>query len=105
MAEFTLFDLEKTIAARAGEKPDVSYTAALCHEGMKKACEKLGEETIETIIAAISEGSDDLTGEAADLLYHLLIVLKLGDVRLDDVMSELQRRTAQTGLEEKAARV
>ncbi len=104
MAEFTLSDLEKIIAARADESPDVSYTATLCQKGVNKACEKLGEEAVETIIAAIAESPEKLTAEAADLLYHLLVVLRLGDVKLDDVMAELQRRTARTGLEEKADR-
>jgi len=104
MTEFSLNDLEQIIARRAGESADVSYTAKLSQKGIKKASEKLGEEAVETIIAACCEGQKELTGEAADLLYHLLVVLRLGKVSLRDVMDELQRRTAQTGLEEKAAR-
>ncbi len=104
MSKFTLNDLEKIIARRASESADVSYTAKLSQKGIKKAAEKLGEEAVETIIAACCEGQKELTAEAADLLYHLLVVLRLGKVSLEDVMEELQRRTAQTGLEEKAAR-
>ena len=104
MTEFTLTDLEKIIAERSGQSPSVSYTARLSAKGIKKAAEKLGEEALETVIAAVSEGSEELTAEAADLLYHLLVVLRLGNVSLDDVMAELQKRTAQSGLEEKASR-
>ncbi len=104
MGDFSLVDLEKIIKARSGESPDVSYTASLCQKGIGKAAEKLGEEAVETIIAAVSQGSDELTAEAADLLYHLLVVLQLGGVTLEDVMDELQRRTAQSGHEEKSNR-
>ena len=104
MAKFSLADLEKIIANRATDDPEHSYTARLSQKGINKAAEKLGEEAIETIIAAVSEGKPQLVSESADLLYHLLVVLRLGDVKLADVMAELQRRTAQTGLEEKASR-
>ena len=104
MTGFTLFDLERIIAKRAGENPDVSYTARLCTKGIAKAAEKLGEEAVETVIAAVSQGTDELTNEAADLLYHLLVVLRLGNVELGDVLHELEQRTRQSGLEEKAAR-
>ncbi len=101
---FNLSDLEKIIAQRANDDPEVSYTAKLSQKGINKAAEKLGEESIETIIAAVSGDQQELTAEAADLLYHLLLVLRLGKVKLDDVLEELERRTARTGLEEKAAR-
>lgn len=104
MSNFTLSDLEKIIKARSGEDPNESYTASLCQKGIQKAAEKLGEEAIETVIAAVSQGPENLTSEAADLLYHLLVVLHVGDVKLDDVMNELQSRTARTGHEEKADR-
>lgn len=104
MSEFTLFDLEKIIHSRSAESADASYTASLCQKGIKKAAEKLGEEAVETVIAAVSQGPDELTGESADLLYHLLVVLRLGGVKLEDVMDELQSRTVLTGLEEKAGR-
>jgi len=104
MSAFTLSDLEKIIESRSNESPDVSYTASLCQKGMNKAAEKLGEEAIETVIAAVSQGPDALTSESADLLYHLLVVLRISGVKLEDVMGELQRRTAQSGHEEKAGR-
>ena len=104
MGKFTLSDLEKIVEARASENPKASYTASLCQKGIQKAAEKFGEEAIETVIAAVSQGPNELTAEAADLLYHLLVVLHIGDVKLDDVMNELQGRTARTGLEEKALR-
>ena len=104
MSKFTLSDLEMIVESRSVESVDASYTASLCQKGIKKAAEKLGEEAIETVIAAVSQGPDELTAESADLLYHLLVVLKLGGVKLEDVMDELQRRTAQSGLEEKAGR-
>lgn len=104
MSSFSLLDLEKIVGARAGESPENSYTASLCQKGIKKAAEKLGEEAIETVIAAVSQGPNELTSEAADLLYHLLVVLHVSDVKLEDVMTELQSRTIRSGLEEKAAR-
>lgn len=104
MSKFTLSDLEKIVGARAGENPEDSYTASLCQKGIQKAAEKLGEEAVETVIAAVSQGPDELTSEAADLLFHLLVVLHVGDVKLDDVMNELRSRTARTGHEEKANR-
>ena len=104
MSEFSLSDLEKIIKARASESPDVSYTASLCQKGIGKAAEKLGEEAVETIIAAVSQTGEELTGEAADLLYHLLVVLHLGGITLEDVIDELHRRTAQSGHEEKSSR-
>ncbi len=104
MGKFTLSDLDKIVKARAGENSKESYTASLCEMGIQKAAEKLGEEAVETIIAAVSQGQIELTAEAADLLYHLLVVLHIGEVKLDDVMNELQNRTARTGHEEKASR-
>lgn len=104
MANFSLTELEDIIAARAGEAAEVSYTASLMQQGINKAAEKLGEEAIETVIAAIAGDKTQLTNEACDLLYHLLVVLRLGNVSLDDIYAELQRRTAQSGLEEKASR-
>lgn len=101
---FTLAELETIVAARARSDDPTSYTAKLAARGLPKAAQKLGEEGVETVIAAISEDDAALTGEAADLLYHLLVVLHLRGVPLASVMDELQRRTAQTGLQEKAAR-
>jgi phosphoribosyl-ATP pyrophosphohydrolase len=101
---FTLSDLEAIIAARAASGDTNSYTAKLIAKGMDKAVQKMGEEAVETIIAAVKNDPQGLIAESADLLYHLLVVLKIADISLDSVLNELQKRTAQTGLEEKAAR-
>jgi phosphoribosyl-ATP pyrophosphohydrolase len=104
MKEFTLADLERTVAARSTASPDESWTARLVEAGQQKAAKKLGEEAVETVIAALSEDHDSLVAETADLLYHLLVVLKIAGVPLSDVMTELGKRTGQSGLQEKAAR-
>ncbi|ORE91594.1 phosphoribosyl-ATP diphosphatase [Aurantimonas sp. 22II-16-19i] len=104
MTNFTLEDLETIVAARAGSTDGSSYTATLARKGAAHTAKKLGEEAVETIIAAVSEDDDRLTSEAADLLYHLLVLLHLKHIPLSAVMAELARRTAQTGLEEKAGR-
>jgi phosphoribosyl-ATP pyrophosphohydrolase len=101
---FTLSDLEAIIAARAASGDTNSYTAKLIAKGMDKAVQKMGEEAVETIIAAVKNDPQGLIAESADLLYHLLVVLKIAGISLDSVLNELQKRTAQTGLEEKAAR-
>lgn len=104
MTSFTLADLERVVAQRAASSDTKSYTASLYAKGIGKASQKLGEEAVETVIAAVSGDTQGVVSESADLLYHLLVVLGLSGVRLDDVLTELERRTAQTGLEEKAAR-
>ncbi|MGI2036040.1 phosphoribosyl-ATP diphosphatase [Rhizobium panacihumi] len=104
MGEFSLSDLEKIVAERALASPDQSWTAKLVAAGQTKAAKKLGEEAIETVIAAVAQDRKDLVGESADLLYHLLVVLKIADIPLQDVLDELQRRTGQSGLQEKASR-
>ena len=101
---FTLKDLARIIADRKGAGADRSYTAKLLAAGPSAAAKKLGEEAVEAAIAAVQGDRDALTREAADVLYHLLVVLEAGGVPLEDVMAELYRRTAQSGLEEKAAR-
>lgn len=101
---FTLSDLESIVARRATSGDKGSYTAKLAAKGVAKTAKKLGEEAVETVIAAISEDDAALVGESADLLYHLMVVLHLRQVPLADVLAELQRRTAETGLEEKAGR-
>jgi phosphoribosyl-ATP pyrophosphohydrolase len=103
-SRFTLDDLAKIVEQRAGADPDVSYTANLFAGGPPKAAKKLGEEAMEAAIAAVMNDRGHLTAEAADVLYHLLVVLRSAGVPLGDVMDELQRRTAQSGLEEKASR-
>lgn len=100
----TLEDLEARIALRAAASPDESYTAKLIARGINKAAQKLGEEATEAVIAAVSNDRAELVKESADLLYHLLVVLRAADVPLAEVMAELDARTAQSGLAEKAAR-
>ena len=104
MTEFTLSDLEKIVARRALASPEESWTAKLYTAGQRKAAKKLGEEAVETVIAAIAGDRDNLIDESADLLYHLLVVLKIADIPLSDVLKVLEKRTAQSGLEEKANR-
>jgi phosphoribosyl-ATP pyrophosphohydrolase len=104
MSDFSLEKLEEIIAGRAASGDEGSYTANLAAAGMAKCAQKLGEEAVEAALAAVQGNRAELTNEAADLLYHLLVVLQVGGVSLDEVKAELQRRTAQTGLEEKAAR-
>jgi phosphoribosyl-ATP pyrophosphohydrolase len=104
MSGFSLADLERIVAARAAASPDESWTAKLFAAGQPRAAKKLGEEAVETVIAAISNDRTELTKESADLLYHLLVVLKIADIPLGEVMEELERRTSQTGLQEKASR-
>lgn len=104
MSRFSLSELERIVAERSAVSPDQSWTARLVAGGQTKAAKKLGEEAVETVIAAIANDRKNLTDEAADLLYHLLVVLKIAGIPLDDVMAELERRTAQSGLQEKASR-
>jgi len=100
----TLERLEATIAARRGANPDSSYVAKLHSSGLAKIAQKLGEEATETVIAALAEDEKALTGEAADLLFHLLVLLGAKGIALDDVLAELDRREGISGITEKAAR-
>ncbi len=104
MARFTLGSLEKIIAERAEVTDGSSYTATLISCGIEKCAQKMGEEAVETVIAASIRDRSELTKEAADLLYHLLVVLKASNIPLKDVMGELDRRTSQSGITEKASR-
>lgn len=104
MSDFTLADLEKIVAARAKASPEESWTAKLIAAGPDRAAKKLGEEAVEAVIAAVQGDRDALIAESADLLYHLLVVLLSRDVALQDVLSQLEARTARSGLAEKAAR-
>lgn len=104
MNSFSLPDLARIVAERAAAAPDVSYTAKLLAHGPAGAAKKLGEEAVEAVIAAIQGDRPALVAETADVLYHLLVLLHGAGVELDEVMAELERRTAQTGLAEKAAR-
>ena len=104
MSDFSLADLEKIVAVRAKAPATESWTAKLVSSGPEKAAKKLGEEAVETVIAAVSRDNESLTAETADLLYHLMVVLNIAGLAVDDVMAELQRRTVRSGLEEKAGR-
>lgn len=104
MAEFSLNELESIVVARGRSGAADSWTAKLFEKGIDKAAQKLGEEAVEAVIAAVKGDRAGLVGESADLLYHLLVVLALSGVPLSDVMAELQARTGQSGLAEKAAR-
>lgn len=100
----TLDDLARRIAARAAADPEESWTAKLLAKGPEKCAEKFGEEAVEAIIEAVRGDRARLTAEAADVLYHLLVMLQSRGVALDDVMAELDRRQAMSGLAEKASR-
>lgn len=96
--------LAATIATRKGADPETSWTAKLLAKGPEKCAEKFGEEAIEAIIEAVKGDKARLTSEAADVLYHLLVMLAARDVTLADVLAELDRREGTSGLAEKAAR-
>ena len=100
----TLKRLEHTIAQRSGAAPDSSYVASLFAKGRGKIAQKVGEEATETIIAAMSGDTQQVTAESADLIFHLLILLRECGVSWDDVLAELDRREGVSGLVEKAAR-
>jgi len=96
--------LAATIAARKGADPDTSWTAKLLAQGPEKAAEKFGEEAVEAIIEAVKGDRARLTAEAADVLYHLLVMLAAREVTLADVLAELERREGTSGIAEKAGR-
>lgn len=96
--------LETTIRARKSADPDSSWTAKLLAKGPEKVAEKFGEEAVEAIIAAVKGDRENLTAEAADVLYHLLVMLASQDVPLSDVLAELARRQGTSGIAEKASR-
>lgn len=100
----TLARLEATIAERQGAEPASSYVAALLAKGLPEIARKLGEEAVETVVAALSGEKGEVVGEAADLMFHLLVLLRARETDLADVMAELDRREGVSGLEEKAAR-
>ncbi|AIC25224.1 phosphoribosyl-ATP pyrophosphatase [Rhizobium etli bv. mimosae str. IE4771] len=104
MSGFSLSDLERIVEERSKASPEESWTAKLVNAGQPKAAKKLGEEAIEAVMAAVTGDRDNLTYEAADVLYHLLVVLKIAEIPLENVMAELERRTAQSGFKEKANR-
>ena len=104
MTEHTLARLAATIEARKGADPDGSWTAKLLAKGPEKCAEKFGEEAVEAIIEAVRGDRARLTAEAADVVYHLLVMLAARDVTWADVCAELDRRDGQSGLDEKANR-
>ncbi|MBM1558251.1 phosphoribosyl-ATP diphosphatase [Sulfitobacter mediterraneus] len=101
----TLDDLYATILVRKDADPTSSWTAQLLAKGPEKCAEKFGEEAVEAIIEAVKGDRDALTGEAADVLYHLLVMLAARDVPLSDVLDTLAARQSQSGIAEKASRV
>ena len=104
MSNFTIHDLEKRVRARAQASAEESYTRKLLDRGVAHCAKKLGEEAVETSIAAIAEDRDRVIAETADLLYHLLVVLHARGVTLAEVEAALGARVSQSGLDEKAAR-
>ncbi|MER8825125.1 phosphoribosyl-ATP diphosphatase [Mesorhizobium sp. M0938] len=105
MAEFSLSDLETIIRERAHSGDADSWTAKLFARGIDKAAQKLGEEAVETVIAAVGGDRRALVSESADLIYHWLVVLGVAGIPLADVLTELERRTSRSGIAEKASRL
>ncbi len=104
MSRFTIQDLAATIDARAASGGEASYTRKLLDKGTDHCAKKLGEEAVETVIAAIENNRSHLIAESADLIFHLLVLLKSRDVKLSEVEDALAQRTQMSGLDEKAAR-
>ena len=104
MSNDTLARLAATISARRSATSSTSYTKSLLDKGAAACAKKLGEEAVETVNAGVAESDEKLCAEAADLLYHLLVLLESRNVRLEAVLSELDRRTVQSGHAEKASR-
>lgn len=104
MSDDILKKLEATVRARAGASGETSYTRQLLDGGAERCAKKFAEEAAETVIAGVSQDDAALTGEAADLLYHLLVLLEVRKIPLDHVLAELESRMGASGLEEKAAR-
>jgi phosphoribosyl-ATP pyrophosphohydrolase len=105
MTKFSQLDrLYTDIYAKASASPDSSYTAKLISQGVEKCAKKFGEEAVELAFAAVQDKKDEATKEAADVLYHLLVLLKASNITPEDVMAELARREGTSGLVEKASR-
>lgn len=100
----TLHRLFEVIKSRKGADPSTSYTAKLLARGTEKCAQKLGEEAVETVIAAVSQGKAEVIAESADMLYHWLTVLAARDIELDEVLAALEKREGTSGLAEKASR-
>jgi len=104
MSRFTVHDLAVTIDARAASGGEASYTKKLLDKGAEHCARKLGEEAVEAVIAAVAGDRSHLIAESADLLYHLLVLLKARGITLAEVEAALAQRTSMSGLEEKASR-
>ena len=104
MPRFSIHDLAATIDARAVSGGDLSYTRKLLDKGPEHCAKKFGEEAVETVIAAVEDNRDRLIAESADLIFHLLVLLKSRGVKIEEVEDVLAKRTVMSGLEEKAAR-
>ena len=102
--DFTLGDLALIIAERARSGDANSYTAKLMAAGVPRIAKKFGEESVEAVIAALGDEDAAVISETADVLYHLLVLLEARGIPLAAVMAELEQRTAQSGLAEKASR-
>jgi len=100
----TLAELADTVRARRSASPDISYTAKLLSQGIEKCAKKVGEEAVEAALAAVKGDREHLRLEAADLFYHLIVLLEASDLPLADVMRELEKRVGTSGLAEKAGR-
>jgi phosphoribosyl-ATP pyrophosphohydrolase len=104
MTKFTLTDLEQRVHERAKANASSSYTRTLLDKGVDHCAKKVGEEAVETVLAAVQDNKTHLIAEVADLLYHLVVLLTARGVSIADVEAELAKRTAQSGHEEKASR-
>jgi len=102
---FSVHALEAVVKDRLADPEAASYTRKLAAKGLDKCAQKLGEEAVETVIAAVRREPSELTAEAADLVFHLTVLLAISGLSWDDVLTELERRTSRSGLEEKASRV
>ncbi|MBL4758763.1 MAG: phosphoribosyl-ATP diphosphatase, partial [Rhizobiales bacterium] len=97
MSDFSIEQLAEIIRARRAATGDTSYTRHLLDRGVAHIAQKVGEESTETVIAALSEDREALRDEAADLIYHLLVLLEARDIKIEDVVNELERRTGISG--------
>ena len=100
----TLARLEAVIASRKSASPETSYVAQLNHRGVPVIARKLGEEAVEAVVAALAEDDAELVGEAADVIFHLMVLLGAKGIALEQVMAELDRREGVSGIDEKASR-
>lgn len=105
MTSFSVHDLEAVVRDRLADPEAASYTRTLAAKGLEKCAQKVGEEAVETVIAAVRRDPAALSAEAADLVYHLTVLLAVSELSWRDVLAELERRTGRSGLEEKASRL